>query len=160
MSENGHNNGTRTFSDEFLRAQFQPGVSGNASGRPKSRFISQATRRGIEELDPETGRQRAEEVFLAMYKEAKGGNVQAALWLRETCEGKLTETFLGIVDSPGVNGPGNVHDILMAKLFGPLPEPASVPPIPIRSVTSENGSVAARLRQEMKLLQEDSQNGT
>jgi hypothetical protein len=118
MSENGHNKETRPLPEKFVSAQFQPGVSGNPAGRPKSRLISQATRKGIEDLDPDTGRQRAEEVFLAMYKEAKRGNVQAALWLRETCEGKLTETFHGVINSAGDNGPGNVQDILMAKLFG------------------------------------------
>jgi len=77
--------------------QFQPGVSGNAKGRPRTKIIRDFARRIVEESDP-TGRQTiAEECVRLLLKFARRGSL-----------GHLQQ-FLQLVesDAPGAGWPGD-----------------------------------------------------
>lgn len=69
---------------------FKDGVSGNPGGRPKTKLISQAYRKVLQEIDPNDpeGRTFAEMIARGMVREACG-DPRAAKEIRETTEGKL-----------------------------------------------------------------------
>jgi Family of unknown function (DUF5681) len=69
------------------------GVSGNLSGRPKSKRLSDAYRRQLEQLVPgdAEGRTWAELIAQAQIRSAARGNVQAARELTDRTEGKASQ---------------------------------------------------------------------
>ncbi len=80
-----------------LGRRFQKGQSGNPGGRAK--IISATYHRIAREVDPQDdkGRTRAELMALALYTEAKKGNVQAIKEFTDRLEGKARQT-LSITD--------------------------------------------------------------
>jgi len=70
---------------------FQKGRSGNPGGRPKG-FISDATRDWLRIIDSKTGKTNAELVALAQGKKALEGETNAYCALRDTTEGRPTQT--------------------------------------------------------------------
>lgn len=69
---------------------FQPGQSGNPGGRPRTKLLSKAAREKLGEVNPASGLTYAEEIALALVREARKGNVWAARELRAWTEGKIT----------------------------------------------------------------------
>jgi hypothetical protein len=100
---------------EKYQKRFQPGQSGNPGGRPKLKLLSQAAREALSEINPETGLTGAEEIVVAMMKEAKKGNIWAAKELREWTEGKVPNVFIGDVNHS--SDMSKVKELLMQKLI-------------------------------------------
>ena len=74
---NRHKSGFRGPSPDVGKdTQFRPGQSGNPSGRPKSRLISEAYRRILEEIDPKKQQSLAEKVARAVINRALRGDVR------------------------------------------------------------------------------------
>jgi hypothetical protein len=101
---------------EKYQKRFQPGVSGNPGGRPKLQLLSRAAREALAEVNPETGLTGAEDVVVAMMKEARKGNIWAAKELREWTEGKVPTVFLGDVSHSDSGDVSRIKALLMAKL--------------------------------------------
>src|SRR6516162_3701172 len=75
--------------DNLKPYRFQPGQSGNPSGRPKCVVLSRAYRSQLEEQCPVLpGKTWAEAIALALARAALKGNVAAAGELADRCEGK------------------------------------------------------------------------
>lgn len=75
---------------------FQPGISGNPSGRPKYDGINARIRKKLETItDPATRATVADELVAALFKEAMRGNVVAFREIRECAQGKLEEVVSG-----------------------------------------------------------------
>jgi hypothetical protein len=75
--------------------QFQPGVSGNISGRPKSKILSDAYRKKLEQEvpgDPE-GRTWAELIADSQAREAANGKTNAAAEIGDRTEGRAPQAF-------------------------------------------------------------------
>lgn len=69
---------------EWLKPyHFKPGESGNPSGRPKSKPITEAYQRILTE-------QECDAIARAMLRQAKRGNVKATVEMTDRTEGKLT----------------------------------------------------------------------
>lgn len=86
---NGHNNGKQRGG--VTRRGFQPGQSGNPSGRPKGQVsITAIIRRKVAEAGP-NGRLVAEELVDAWIEQAKAGNYQFAKEILERVDGKVPD---------------------------------------------------------------------
>jgi hypothetical protein len=75
--------------------RFKKGQSGNPSGRPKSKTLSDAYKSKLEELipnDPE-GRTWAEIIAEAQIRDAVRGNVQAAREIADRTEGRARQAI-------------------------------------------------------------------
>jgi hypothetical protein len=86
--------------------RWKKGQSGNPSGRPKSKTLSEAYRKKLEEPvpnDPE-GRTWAELIAEAQVRDAVRGNVQAAREIADRTEGRARQAF-------------EFEDTTMAKAF-------------------------------------------
>jgi hypothetical protein len=96
MPENKHKTGFRGPSpDVGKRHQWKKGQSGNPSGRPKSKTLSDAYRTKLEEPvpnDPE-GRTWAELIAEAQVRDAVRGNVQAAREIADRTEGRARQAI-------------------------------------------------------------------
>ncbi len=69
---------------EWLKPyHFQPGISGNPSGRPKSKPITEAYQRVLTKKE-------CDSIAKAMLRQAKRGNVKATVEMTDRTEGKLT----------------------------------------------------------------------
>ena len=89
---NRHKSGFRGPSPDVGKdTQFRPGQSGNPSGRPKSRLISEAYRRILEEIDPKKQQSLAERVARAVINRALRGDVRAASEVADRTEGKAVQ---------------------------------------------------------------------
>jgi Family of unknown function (DUF5681) len=96
MPENKHKTGFRGPSPDVGKPyQWKKGQSGNPSGRPKSKTLSDAYRNKLEELvpnDPE-GRTWAEIIAEAQVRDAVRGNVQAAREIADRTEGRARQAI-------------------------------------------------------------------
>lgn len=103
---------------------FKPGQSGNPGGRPKYASLSKACRDELDKINPANGLTGAEEVALALVKEAKRGNIWAIRELRQITEGQLTaRLFTRVTEhltetSGSLDGTENVRRRLYEKLMG------------------------------------------
>jgi hypothetical protein len=102
---------------ERYQKRFQPGESGNPGGRPKLKLLSRAAREQLAEVNPETGLTGAEEIVVAMMKEAKKGNIWAAKELREWTEGRVPNVFIGDVNHTDNSDMSKIKTLLMSKLI-------------------------------------------
>jgi len=91
MPENKHKSGFRGPSPDVGKShQWKKGQSGNPSGRPKNKTLSNAYKSKLEEAvpnDPE-GRTWAELIAEAQVRDAVRGNVQAAREIADRTEGR------------------------------------------------------------------------
>jgi len=94
----------RGQSEGSKRTRFQPGVSGNPGGRPKSKLLSEAYKRALE-AEILTGKFKglteAEVIAQRLLDEAKKGKVNAASELADRVEGKPRQSYevqLSVVD--------------------------------------------------------------
>ncbi len=96
MPGNKHKTGFRGPSPEVGRPyHWKKGQSGNPSGRPKSKVLSDAYKNKLEELipnDPE-GRTWAELIAEAQVRDAVRGNVQAAREIADRTEGRARQSI-------------------------------------------------------------------
>jgi hypothetical protein len=96
MPENKHKSGFRGPSPDVGKSyQWKKGQSGNPSGRPKSKTLSNAYRNKLEEVvpnDPE-GRTWAELIAEAQVRDAVRGNVQAAREIADRTEGRAHQAI-------------------------------------------------------------------
>ena len=75
---------------------FQPGQSGNPSGRPKSRPFKEALDRVLkEEAKGENESGALDEVVRALYTKAKTGDVAAIKEIAERYDGKVAQAVIG-----------------------------------------------------------------
>jgi hypothetical protein len=73
---------------------FQKGVSGNPGGKkPEELTFSAWTKAKLGEPDPDTGKTRQDELFNALYKAGKSGNVSAIEAIHTRAHGKPAETL-------------------------------------------------------------------
>lgn len=71
---------------------FPKGVSGNPGGRPKTRPFKDAIDRAIEKAEKgEEGAISLDDIALALFTEAKGGNVAAMKELADRTDGKVAQ---------------------------------------------------------------------
>ncbi len=79
---------------------FQPGQSGNPSGRPKSKVLSDAYRRELEKVDltDERGRTFAEILAERAVAKAASGDVAALREIADRTEGKAKQTITLTLD--------------------------------------------------------------
>jgi len=89
--------------------RFQPGVSGNPSGRPK--LLSGAYKAMLAELDEATGLTNAELIAVAARAEAISGDVSAMREIRSATEGD------GIPPAPAANVSADI-DANIRKVYG------------------------------------------
>lgn len=87
---------------------FQPGQSGNPGGRPKYASLSKACRDELDKINPANGLTGAEEVALALVKQAKAGNIWAIRELRQITEGKITAGLFSRITE--IESPDVAHD--------------------------------------------------
>lgn len=96
MAEIKHKTGFRGPSPDVGKShQWKRGQSGNPSGRPKSKTLSNAYRNKLEEVvpnDPE-GRTWAELIAEAQVRDAVRGNVQAAKEIADRTEGRARQSI-------------------------------------------------------------------
>lgn len=99
--ESEHEDLVENFSEHVTRVnrlqnlrQWKAGESGNPGGKPKTKLISQAYRKVLQQIDPNDpeGRTFAEIIALGMVRAAAMGMAPCAKEIRETTEGKLPET--------------------------------------------------------------------
>jgi len=98
MAEESKSDGANTARNTAgLRPPWQPGQSGNPSGRPKSKPITDAYLRILGEPIPgdKEGRTFADALAQKMIKEALNGKVQAASEITDRVEGKITQSVSG-----------------------------------------------------------------
>jgi len=79
-----------------LGHRFLPGKSGNPAGRPKSAFKDNfdqlQAKQQMADIGTQIYRENYEEIILAMCNQAIKGNVQAAVYLRDSLIGRPKET--------------------------------------------------------------------
>jgi hypothetical protein len=75
--------------------RWKKGQSGNPSGRPKSKTLSDAFKNKLEELVPDDleGRTWAELIAVALVRDAVRGNVQAAREIADRTEGRARQAI-------------------------------------------------------------------
>src|SRR5580658_6014578 len=96
MPANKQKTGFRGPSPEVGKPhQWKKGQSGNASGRPKSKTLSDAYRNKLEEPVPNDPEKRtwAELIAEAQVRDAVRGNVQAAREIADRTEGKAKQAI-------------------------------------------------------------------
>lgn len=82
---------------------FQPGQSGNPSGRPKSRPFREALDRAIKAAsdDPDT-KLSLDDIATALLVKAQSGDVPAIKELAERYDGKVPQAVIGDEDEPAI----------------------------------------------------------
>jgi Family of unknown function (DUF5681) len=96
MPENKHKTGFRGPSPDVGKPhQWKKGQSGNPCGRPKSRTLSDAYRKKLEEPVPNDPKARtwAELIADAQVRDAVRGNVQAAREIADRTEGRARQAI-------------------------------------------------------------------
>lgn len=76
--------------------RFKKGVSGNPSGRPHSKILSEAYKKTLEMVDTEkwpNPRTNAEAIAQALVKKARAGNESVARELADRTEGKPRQAY-------------------------------------------------------------------
>jgi hypothetical protein len=79
---------------------FQPGVSGNPNGRPRTAKFSEAAREILAEIDAQSGETNAECVVRHCFKKAMRGSARHLELLLAYAEGKAKQ----IIEASGPNG--------------------------------------------------------
>lgn len=74
---------------------FQPGVSGNAGGRPKRKIVSEEVSLVLMQLDDRSGKTRIRKIVEAVAAKADEGDVQAFNALADRAEGKVPQAIEG-----------------------------------------------------------------
>lgn len=84
---------------------FQKGVSGNPSGRPKSKDWSEALRKAVRAVpdDDPLKRQRLELLAEALMAKALSGDVMALKEIGDRIEGKVPQALIGDNDADPIN---------------------------------------------------------
>lgn len=90
--------------------QFKPGVSGNPGGRPKSKRMTAAYIRYLEQEDP-NGETGADLIAQAICDRAKSGDVRAASLIADRTEGKPPQA-IKIEDERRTTSVERVEEIL------------------------------------------------
>jgi len=93
---------------------WQPGQSGNPSGRTKFGALSRACRQELDKIDEATGLTNAEVIAQKLVKLAVNGNVPASRLLVEVCEGKLVAIKASVTEYRE-STPGNAKERLIQK---------------------------------------------
>lgn len=83
---------------------FQPGQSGNAGGRPKSREWTEAIRKAVHSIpeDDPLKRKRLELLAEALVLKAQSGDVMALEAIGNRLEGKVPQALIGDEDGPAI----------------------------------------------------------
>jgi|SRR5580704_127920 hypothetical protein len=83
------------FVEDGKPHRFKKGQSGNPSGRPKSKMLSEAYKNKLEELVPNDaeGRTWAELIAEGQVRDAVRGNVQAAREIADRTEGRARQAI-------------------------------------------------------------------
>jgi hypothetical protein len=107
-----------------LTHRFQPGQSGNPSGRPKSRSLSRAYREKLDQLVPgdAEGRPYAQMVADTLVKRAMKGEVSACAELADRCEGRPLQALAISREEEHVDVFGSSAVLLDAQLRSLTPE--------------------------------------
>ena len=71
--------------------KWQPGQSGNPSGRPSRKFLTESLEKLLRETDKKTGKPNYELVMKALMAAARKGNVKALNLVLERMEGKVAD---------------------------------------------------------------------
>src|ERR1700680_4805568 len=79
---------------------FQPGVSGNPNGRPRTAKFSEAAREILAEIDAKSGETNAECLVRHCFKKATHGSARHLELLLAYAEGKAKQ----IIEASGPNG--------------------------------------------------------
>jgi len=96
---------------------WQPGQSGNPSGRTKSAALSRACRQELDAIDPVSGLPNSQAIAKTLVREALNGSVAAARLLLETTEGKLFKAAFSITEETSYEeAPGSAKARLLQKL--------------------------------------------
>jgi len=94
---------------EMEAAKWKPGQSGNISGRPKRKPLTDAYRAALDKkvlpeiarkLNIDPGSTYAEVIALSLVREAVKGKVNAAAEMADRVEGKVTQPLSGPDDGP------------------------------------------------------------
>lgn len=84
-------NSGRTASGQFAKGnehRFQPGQSGNPSGRPKTKLLSEGYAKELERVDEKTGKTMADLITERIVKKARKGDLPAAKEVADRTQGR------------------------------------------------------------------------
>jgi Alcohol dehydrogenase GroES-like domain/Family of unknown function (DUF5681) len=99
MPQNRHETGFRGPSPDVGKAtQFKPGVCANPGGRPKSKLLSEAYRRKLEDIGQTGDCSEADRIAEAIVNKAASGFVGAAHEIADRTEGKAVRAVTLTVD--------------------------------------------------------------
>jgi hypothetical protein len=96
MTENTHNNAP----PPPVAGRWKPGQSGNPSGRPKRKPITEGLQRLFAKLSDED----VEEYNQALFKKAAQGDVAAYKEVSDRVEGKIPQAIGGTDELPAIKG--------------------------------------------------------
>ena len=127
MPESDEDGGNTARNTAGLRPPWKPGESGNLSGRPKRKPLTDAYAALLDKpIPPDMARQLkldesttyAQVIAMSLVREAVKGKVQAAAEVADRVEGKITQPISGPDEGPIVHeirGMKAVRDALYGK---------------------------------------------
>ena len=127
MPDSKQNGGNTARNTAGLRPPWKPGESGNLSGRPKRKPLTDAYAALLDKpIPPDMARQLkldesttyAQVIAMSLVREAVKGKVQAAAEVADRVEGKITQPISGPDEGPIVHeirGMKAVRDALYGK---------------------------------------------